>query len=199
MIRHDKVVSVALAGNPNCGKTSLSNALTGSWDSIGNYPRVTVAMKSRQVYHRGWTIHVVDLPGIYSLSSQSPEERESRDFIQTHQPNIVINVIDAGNIDRNLFLTTQLIEMGQPRIYALNMVDEMHAKGWVIDTQALSTMLGGPVVETVGNAATGITTLLDTIVTVAERQNDEPPVTIAYDDHLEGSIARIQGLIGVTT
>ena len=191
----EKTVTIALVGNPNSGKTTLSNELTGSWDSVGNYPRVTVAMKSRQVEHRGWTIRVVDLPGIYSLSSQSPEERIGREFIQNQQPDIVLNVIDAGNIDRNLFLSTQLIEMGRPRIYALNMVDEMRRKGWVIDTGTLSTMLGGPIVETVGNTGHGIDALLDAIVAVAESETDEPPITIPYDDHLEVAIRRAQGLI----
>ncbi len=123
----ERGVTVALTGNPNCGKTTLSNALTGSTDSVGNYPQVTVAKQEHVIHHRGWDIRLVDLPGIYSLTSQSSEERIGRDFIHNQQPDIVLNVLDAGQLDRSLFLTTQLIEMGLPRVYALNMIGYVNA------------------------------------------------------------------------
>ncbi|WP_170827077.1 FeoB small GTPase domain-containing protein, partial [Magnetovibrio blakemorei] len=102
----NETITVALVGNPNTGKTTLSNALTGAHDSVGNYPRVTVSMRSRTIQHKGWTLNLVDLPGIYSLTSQSPEERIGRDFIQDERPDIVLNVLDGGTLDRSLFLTT---------------------------------------------------------------------------------------------
>ncbi len=191
-----RIVTVALVGNPNCGKTTLSNKLTRSKDSVANYPRVTIAMKTREIVHRGWAIRLVDLPGIYSLTSQSPEERIGRDFIQQEQPDIILNVLDAGNLERSLFLTTQLIEMGRPRIYVLNMIDEARRKGLRFDTQSLATMLGGFIVETSGIAGEGLETLLDAIVDTAEARNGETPMAIPYDNHLEEAIKRVQELVG---
>jgi ferrous iron transport protein B len=190
-----KIITVALVGNPNSGKTTLSNALTGAHDSVGNYPRVTVSKRSRAIMHKGWTINLVDLPGIYSLSSQSPEERIGRDFIQDDRPDIVLNVLDGGTLDRSLFLTTQLIEMGRPRVYALNMVDEMHKKGYSIDCEELSSMLGGTVVETVATTGRGLEPLLDALVLVAEQDRQDHPMRIPYDHHLEEAIERVQKLI----
>ncbi|MBF0249187.1 MAG: ferrous iron transport protein B [Alphaproteobacteria bacterium] len=189
----NKTITVALVGNPNAGKTTLSNALTGAKDSVGNYPRVTVSKRAREIQHKGWTIKLVDLPGIYSLTSQSPEERIGRDFIQDERPDIVLNVLDAGSLDRSLFLTTQLIEMGRPRIYALNMVDEMRKKGYSIDTASLSSMLAGPVIETVATKKQGVTELLDAVVAIADSgQLDDKPLQVPYDGHLEDAIDRVQ-------
>lgn len=190
-----KTLTVALVGNPNTGKTSLSNALTGAHDSVGNYPRVTVSKRSREIVHKGWTLKLVDLPGIYSLTSQSPEERIGRDFIQDDRPDIVLNVLDGGNLDRSLFLTTQLIEMGRPHVYALNMADEMHKKGYSIDIKSLGIMLGGPVVETVATASEGMEELLDTLVAVGEANKDDRPMSIPYDSHLVVAIENVQNLI----
>ncbi|MBL6935524.1 MAG: ferrous iron transport protein B [Alphaproteobacteria bacterium] len=192
----ERTITVALTGNPNCGKTTLSNTLTGSNDSVGNYPRVTVEKKERVVNHRGWTIRVVDLPGIYALTSQSPEERIGRDFIHHEQPDIVVNVLDAGNLDRSLFLTTQLIEMGCPRVYAFNMMDEARAKGININVNDLTSMLGGKVVETAGITGEGCMELLDAVVETAEAMNGESTsLTLPYDSHLEDAIGRVQQLV----
>ena len=191
----NRTLSVALVGNPNAGKTSLLNCLTGAHDSVGNYPRVTVSKRSRKIQHKGWTLDLVDLPGIYSLTSQSPEERIGRDFIQDERPDIVLNVLDAGALDRSLFLTTQLIEMGRPRVYALNMADEMRGKGHSVDTDALNSMLDGPVVETVSTTGEGMEQLLDAVIAVAERGIEDRPMRISYDIHLEGSIERVQKLL----
>jgi ferrous iron transport protein B len=191
----NRTVTVALVGNPNCGKTSLCNSLTGARDSVGNYPRVTISKTAREITHGGWTIRLVDLPGIYSLTTQSPEERIGREFIQIEQPDIVLNVLDAGNLDRSLFLTTQLIEMGRPRIYVLNMIDEARAKGIVLDTDNLATMLGGKIVETVGRSGEGLDALLDAIVETAEARGEEAPMAITYDSHLEAAINRVQRLV----
>ncbi len=192
----NRIVTVALVGNPNSGKTTLSNKLTNSKDSVANYPRVTIAKKVREITHRGWTIRLVDLPGIYSLTSQSPEERIGRDFIQQEQPDIVLNVLDAGNLDRSLFLTTQMIEMGRPRVYALNMIDEARRKGFRFDTGSLATMLGGKIVETAGTTGEGLEALLDAVVATAEERSGETPMAIPYDTHLEEAIKRVQDLVG---
>ena len=191
----DRTVTVALVGNPNCGKTTMSNKLTGSKDSVGNYPRVTISKKAHEISHRGWTINLVDLPGIYSLTSQSPEERIGRDFIHNEQPDIVLNILDAGSLDRSLFLTTQLIEMGRPRVYALNMIDEARAKGIKIDTSALTSMLGGKVVETMAVSGEGLEALLDAVIDTAEADLQESPMVINYDSHLEEAIGQAQDLI----
>jgi len=190
-----RTVTVALVGNPNCGKTALFNRLTGTRSSVGNYPRVTIAKNECEITHGRWTIRLVDLPGIYSMTSQSPEERIGREFIQNEQPDIVLNVLDAGNLDRNLFLTTQLIEMGRPRIYDLNMVDETRAKGITFAIDDLSTMLGGKIIETVGLTGEGLDVLLDAIVETAEEHRDEIPMRISYDNHLEDAITRVQKLV----
>ena len=191
----DRTLTVALVGNPNCGKTTLSNSLTGAHDGVANYPRVTVAKRTRELTHKGWTITLVDIPGIYSLTSQSPEERIGRDFIQDERPDILLNVLDAGNLDRSLFLTTQLIEMGLPRVYALNMVDEMRQKGYSVDSKAMATMLDGPVVETVSTTGEGLNQLLDALISVAEGQAEAKPLSIPYDSHLEEAIDRVQNLV----
>ena len=192
---NDRTLTVALVGNPNCGKTTLSNSLTGAHDGVANYPRVTVAKRTRELTHKGWTITLVDIPGIYSLTSQSPEERIGRDFIQDERPDILLNVLDAGNLDRSLFLTTQLIEMGLPRVYALNMSDEMHQRGYSVDTKGMAAMLDGPVVETISTTGEGLDTLLDAIITTAEKKAESRPLSIPYDSHLEDAIDRVQALV----
>lgn len=191
----DRTLTVALVGNPNSGKTTLSNCLTGAHDSVANYPRVTVSKHTREVRHKGWTLKLVDLPGIYSLTSQSPEERIGRDFIQDERPDIVLNVLDAGNLDRSLFLTTQLIEIGRPRVYALNMADEMREKGHAVDTAAMASMLDGPVIETVSTTGEGIAALLDAVVALAESGLEDRPMRVPYDIHLEASIERVRQMV----
>jgi ferrous iron transport protein B len=185
-----KEITVALVGNPNSGKTSLYNSLTGARGDVANYHRVTVQKKSSQIVYEGYKINIIDLPGIYSLSSQSPEERIGRDFIQEYRPDIVINILDAGNLDRNLFLTTQLIEMGCPQIFVLNMVDESKKKGISLDINAMAAMLGGPVVETIASKGQGKKELLQTIVAVNEGSLKTHQIRFSYDSHLETAIHR---------
>ncbi|MBF0094039.1 MAG: ferrous iron transport protein B [Alphaproteobacteria bacterium] len=194
-VTESRVITVALVGNPNCGKTTLYNRLTGRQESTGNYPRVTVAVAAHEIVHRGVRIRLVDLPGIYSLNSQSPEERVGRDFIQEQNPDVVLNIVDAGNLDRSLFLTTQLIEMGCRRVHALNMIDEAHRRGILLDTEELSSMLGGPVVETMALKGAGLDRVLDAIVDMAGAESLPTPMVIAYDKHLEKAIGRVQALI----
>ena len=188
-------VTIALLGNPNCGKTTILNKLTGSRDSVGNYPRVTVTPRERVVNYQEWAITIVDLPGVYSLTSQSPEERASRDFIHFETPDIIINILDSGNIDRSLFLTTQLIEMDVPRIHVFNMADEARNKGIGFDLEALSSLLGGPVIETVGRSGDGLDVLLDTVMELAQVGLLQPHVAIGYDHHLEEAIARTHTVV----
>ena len=136
----------ALAGNPNCGKTTLFNELTGSNQYVGNWPGVTVEKKGGQLKSHGEDVTVVDLPGIYSLSPYSAEEMVTRNYILDEHPDVIIDVVDATNIERNLYLTLQLAELGRPMIIALNMMDMLASHGVEIDVQKLEHMLGVPVV-----------------------------------------------------
>ncbi len=162
---------IALAGNPNAGKTTLFNALTGSRQHVGNWPGKTVEKKEGIFRRQGVTVRVVDLPGTYSLTAYSPEEVIARDFILHERPDLVVNVVDASNLERNLYLTVQLLELGAPLLLALNQMDMARAAGIEIDREKLSVLLGGvPIVETVGNREQGITALLDRIVAEAGRR-----------------------------
>lgn len=146
----NKHLRVALAGNPNCGKTTLFNSLTGSTAYVGNWPGVTVEKRSGTFYFKGDKkkkegVEIVDLPGIYSLSPYTPEEVISRDYILKEKPDVIINVIDGTNLERNLYLTTQILEMDVPVIAAINMVDALKENGVSIDYKALRDLLGVPV------------------------------------------------------
>ena len=136
----------ALVGNQNCGKTTLFNALTGSNQHVGNFPGVTVDSKIGQIKNSGGS-SVVDLPGIYSLRPYTQEEVVTRDFIMNEKPDGIINIVDATNIERNLYLTLQLLEMHIPTVVALNMMDEVRANGGTVDVMTMSTALGVPVVR----------------------------------------------------
>ncbi|MEX1343274.1 MAG: FeoB small GTPase domain-containing protein [Candidatus Limnocylindrales bacterium] len=156
------VLTLALAGNPNAGKTSIFNALTGSSQHVGNWPGKTVAKMEGTFRRRDIVGRVVDLPGTYSLSAFSPEEVIARDYLLTREAHAVINVVDATNLERNLYLTAQLLELGLPLILALNVMDSARSQGLRIDVERLSTLLGGaPVVETVGHRGRGMDELID--------------------------------------
>ncbi|MFR8061911.1 MAG: FeoB small GTPase domain-containing protein, partial [Lancefieldella rimae] len=137
---------IGLAGNPNCGKTTLFNELTGSNGYVGNWPGVTVE-KKQATWRVDKNVTFVDLPGIYSLSPYSPEETVSRDYIVNERPDAIINLLDVTNLERNLYLTTQVLEAGRPVVVGLNMIDLLKERGDVIDTNVLSEKLGVPVVE----------------------------------------------------
>ncbi len=159
-------ITIALAGNPNSGKTSIFNALTGAHQKVGNFPGVTV---EKRVGHRRFgklDITIVDLPGTYSLTAYSLDEKAARDFIINERPDVIINVIDSGNLERSLYLTMQLIEMSVDLIIDLNMWDEVREAGIDIDTKKFSQLLGAPVVKTVGNRSQGIDTLLRTVLSM---------------------------------
>lgn len=163
-----KKLKIALAGNPNCGKTSIFNALTGARQKVGNYPGVTVEKRTGFTKHRGYEIEFVDLPGTYSLTAYSSDEKVARDYIIDYQPDAIINVIDSGNLDRNLYLTTQLLEMEADLVIDLNMWDEAERLGISIDTDKLSELLGAPIVKTIGHRGHGAKQLLDTVIDLVE-------------------------------
>lgn len=165
-------INVALIGNPNCGKTSLFNIASGSQEHVGNYSGVTVDSKTGVFRHAGYTFNIVDLPGTYSLSAYSPEELYVRRYLRNNNPDIIVNVVDGSNLERNLYLTTELIDMDQPMVIALNMFDEMRRSGVTLDYQSLGKMIGVPIVPTVSRTGEGINKLFDTIISVYERRND---------------------------
>jgi ferrous iron transport protein B len=157
-----ELLTLALAGNPNAGKTSIFNALTSSTQHVGNWPGKTVSKMECTFRRRDIVGRVVDLPGTYSLSAFSPEEIIARDYLLTREPDAVINVVDATNLERNLYLTSQLLELGIPLILALNVMDSARSQGIRIDEARLSVLLGGaPVVETVGHRGRGMDELID--------------------------------------
>lgn len=169
---HDKKIKVALAGNPNSGKTTIFNYLTGQNQKIGNYPGVTVEKKSGHVFHGRHEIELVDLPGTYSLSAYSIEEIVSRDFVLNDKPDVIIDVMDSTNLERNLYLLLQFQELGIPVVGALNMSDEADDKGLGIDDEQLSKILGIPLVKTVGTKGIGLKEVLRNVVRVAHGRID---------------------------
>lgn len=189
-------ISVALIGNPNCGKTSFFNHATGLREKVGNYSGVTVDMKEGIFYYNGYTIHLIDLPGTYSITEYTPEERYVREFITKGNFDIVLNIVDASNLERNLFLTTQLIDMNVRIVMALNMYDELKAKNDKLDYKALGTLLGMPIVPTTASKGRGISDVLQTIIDVyEERKNLSKHIHINYGKDIEDAIAPIKKLI----
>jgi ferrous iron transport protein B len=165
-------LTVALAGNPNTGKTSVFNALTGSRQHVGNWPGKTVERKHGRFHHKGIEVEVIDLPGAYSMSAYSIEEAIARDFILNEKPDIVVAVVDASNLERNLYLVVQILEMQARLIVALNMSDRADALGYKLDTEKLSAEFNGaPMIRTVANRGQGIEALKEAIVRIAEERD----------------------------
>lgn len=191
-----KEITVALVGNPNCGKTSFFNYATGMREKVGNYSGVTVDSKVGTFHHRGFTINLVDLPGTYSLTEYSPEELYVRDFLDRQPLDLVLNIVNAGNLERNLFLTTQLIDRNQPMVMALNMYDELRQSGDSLDYNALASMLGFPIVPVIARTGWGIENVLEAIVQVYEGKAEmSKHIHINYGSGVEKAIADIKSLI----
>ena len=190
------IINVALVGNPNCGKTSLFNFASGAHERVGNYSGVTVDAKEGQANFEGYQFNLVDLPGTYSLSAYSPEELYVRKQIIEKTPDIIINVIDASNLERNLYLTTQLIDMNQRMVVALNMYDELEKTGDKLDHGQLSALFGVPMVPTSSRSGYGLRQLFETVIAVYESQGrDETLARHIHINHgveLEQSIDRIK-------
>jgi len=164
--------TVALAGNPNCGKSTIFNSLTGGRQHVGNWPGKTVEKKEGIWRHNGRDIRVVDLPGTYSLAAYSLEEVIARDYIVDERPEVVVDVVDAANLERNLYLAVQILELGANLVIALNMTDTAEARGYKTDIAKLSEGLGGvPVVPTVASRGQGIQELKEKIVQAASSQD----------------------------
>jgi ferrous iron transport protein B len=191
-----KTIEVAMVGNPNAGKTTIFNVASNSREHVGNYAGVTVDSKTATLYHKGYTIHITDLPGTYSLTSYSPEEVYVRQFVADHHPDVIINVVDASNLERNLYLTTQLIDMDVKVIMALNMYDELLEQGQHFDYQSLAKMIGIPVVPTVGSKGKGISELFDKVINIySDKDKTRRHVHIHYGEEVEQSIRLLRSKI----
>lgn len=170
-LRKDKIINIALIGNPNCGKTSLFNIVSGAHEHVGNYAGVTVGAKSGEMHYKGYRLNIVDLPGTYSLSAYSPEELYVTRYLRKETPDVIVNVVVASNLERNLYLTTELIDMNRSMVIDLNMFDELEKSNAKLDYETLGKMLGVPIVPTIAATGWGVENLLDTIISVYELKN----------------------------
>ena len=189
-------INVALIGNPNCGKTSLFNHVTGRQEHVGNYSGVTVDTKSGTYAYNGYIFNIVDLPGTYSLASYSPEELMVRRYLRDETPDVIINVVDASNLERNLYLTTELIDTSRSMVIALNMFDELRNQGTVLDYQLLAKMIGVPIVPTVSKTGEGVAHLFDTVIDVFEDRNDTVRhVHVHLNQDVENAVTVLKDII----
>ena len=188
-----RAFSVAVAGQPNCGKSTLFNTLTGARQFVANYPGVTVEKRIGLFTHKGDRITLVDLPGTYSLTSYSLEERVARDFLLDESPDLVLNIVDASNLERNLYLTFQLLEMEFPLVVALNMMDIANGRGIDVDPSRLSGELQVPVIPTIGNRGKGKRELREAIwAACASKENHHSRFRVDYGETLESVIAPLE-------
>ncbi|MFZ5774170.1 MAG: ferrous iron transport protein B [Thermodesulfobacteriota bacterium] len=189
-------ITIALAGNPNAGKTTLFNALTGARQHVGNYPGVTVDKKEGVFVSRaGEEIRIVDLPGTYSLTAYSVEEVVARDYLLTERPDVVINIVDASNLERNLYLSTQLLELGVPMVIALNMIDVAKDRGITIDADKLTHLLGVPVVPIIARSGQGAAELVEAASRHASQNTPWKPLLLSYGEDLDAALAEMAGRI----
>ncbi|MBJ2187795.1 MAG: ferrous iron transport protein B [Muribaculaceae bacterium] len=195
-----RIINVALVGNPNCGKTSLYNDAAGAREHVGNYGGVTVDIKTAHFKHKGYTIKLTDLPGTYSLTAYSPEELYVRRFLRDKNPDVIVNVVDASNLERNLFLTTELIDMDRSMVIALNMYDEFRASGSKLDYKMLGEMIGVPMVPIVARTGEGIERLLDAVIHVYEgRHEDVRHIHVNLGNDVEKAIRELTDMIKADT
>jgi len=191
-------ITIALIGNPNSGKTTVFNNLTGARQHVGNWPGVTVEKKEGSRDYQGYHIRVVDLPGVYGLTAYSLDEVIARNFVVEGKPDVVVDIVDASSLERNLYLTVQLLEMGARVIVALNMMDQADLRGHSINTPRLSHLLGIPVVPMSANRNRGTAELLRQIVNVAEKKTQAKPLKIEYGREVEEEIANLEKLVSQT-
>lgn len=184
----EKNIKVALLGNPNSGKTSIFNLASGAHERVGNYSGVTVNAKEGMLRHNGYTFTLVDLPGTYSLSAYTPEELYARKYMLEEKPDVIVNVVSASALERNLYLTTELLDLQVPMVIALNMYDELEESGRTFDHEQFSALIKTPIVPTVGKRGEGIPSLLEKVITVY-RNEERDPVRIPYGRVLEKSIS----------
>ncbi|HQA21445.1 MAG TPA: ferrous iron transport protein B [Methanomassiliicoccaceae archaeon] len=187
-------IRIALIGNPNVGKTSIFNALTGSRQHVGNWPGVTIEKKSGECRHKGWTVKITDLPGTYGLEARSPDERIANEYLVSGEPDVVVQVVDATNLERNLYLTTQLLDMGGKLVLALNMADMADGRGDRLDMSRLIGWLGVPAVRTSAIHGTGLEDLLDAIIDAYQNDGVPRPV-VDLGAEIEGKVAELQGCL----
>ena len=189
LVRQDKIINIALIGNPNCGKTSIFNKVSGAREHVGNYAGVTVDAKEGVIKYKGYLFKIVDLPGTYSLSAYSPEELYVMRYLREETPDVIVNVVVASNLERNLYLTTELIDMNRSMVIDLNMYDELEKSGAELDYKLLGKMLGVPMVPTVASAGKGINDLLDTVIDVYElRSKDTRHIHVKMTPEVETAI-----------
>ena len=195
-LREHRTINVALVGNPNCGKTSLFNFASGAHGHVGNYSGVTVDASEAHASYFGYTFRLTDLPGTYSLSCYSPEELYVRQHLTEQTPDVIVNVIDSSNLERNLYLTTQLLDMDIPMVAALNMYDEFERRGDTVDLQVLSTLLGTPLVPTSFKSGQGVEQLFRTVIQVYEGVSMQARhIHINYGHEIEDGIRHIQSYL----
>ncbi len=189
-------ITVAIAGNPNCGKTTMFNALTGARQHVGNWPGVTVEKKSGHMKLDGKSIEVVDLPGTYSLTAYTQEELVARNYLVDERPEVVVDVLNANSLERNLYLAVQFMEMGIPLVLGLNMMDEVRKSGKSINTKKLAELTGSPCVETIARIGQGKDALLNTALTHAAANNGEwKPLEISYGPDLDPVLKEMEEII----
>jgi ferrous iron transport protein B len=193
-----KKLTVALAGNPNSGKTTLFNNLTGTRQHVGNWPGVTVEKKEGKLKYEAYSIKVVDLPGVYGLTAYSLDEVIARNYIVDEKPDVVVNIVDASNLERNLYLTVQLLEMKSNLVIALNMMDVAESRGYRINVGELANLLGAPVGATVAARNQGTGELLRTVIGVAEGAIPVRGVNLRYGHDIEVEIEKLMQLITTT-
>ena len=191
-------IAVALGGNPNSGKTTLFNSLTGARQHVGNYPGVTVDKKEGVYSYNGYKMHITDLPGTYSLTAYSVEEVVARDFLVSEKPEVTIDIVDASNLERNLYLAVQILELGIPVCIALNMIDMAEKRGIEINTEKLSALLGVPVIPTVARTGQGQKELMEAVARIALEKNRKEPLKISYGEELDRTILEMEKLISAS-
>ena len=188
-------IKIGLVGNPNCGKTTMFNQLTGSFQYVGNWPGVTVEKKEGTIKNKD-NVNLIDLPGIYSLSPYTLEEVITRDYIMEEKPDIIINIVDASNIERNLYLTTQVIEMGIPTIIALNMMDIVKKRGETINVSKLSKIIGCPIVETSALKGNGLNILIEKALDLLSQEYSYKPLDI-FSNEIKNALTKIEEIIHI--